>query len=257
MWRRRDRRAVRAHRAPGHGVAACRRRGGRVLSLPRHGTCRAISSLPRSSAWWLSASFASTAFTERGGGRSGAGAGFLQRSARPRPDADQIAGTGCRRCSFTGFYERTGVFECMGVDEQVRAMIVEPGRRRSRSGNTHAARACARCRTRCVIWSTRQDHDRRGDAHRVRVVRERNGTGRLCGNDAKRRTYGQSVRSFLTYSLGNGQTPGHHPVLPSTGLVRPSGRPGHDRHRDVRREGHNPRLREAYRLSPTSKRVRA
>src|SRR6202140_1262267 len=40
------------------------------------------------------------------------------------PGRNQIAGTGCRRCSFTGFYERTGVFECMGIDEQVRSMIV-------------------------------------------------------------------------------------------------------------------------------------
>jgi type IV pilus assembly protein PilB len=40
------------------------------------------------------------------------------------PNQRQMAGTGCRRCSGTGFHERTGVFECMGVDEQIRAMIV-------------------------------------------------------------------------------------------------------------------------------------
>jgi type IV pilus assembly protein PilB len=40
------------------------------------------------------------------------------------PNQKQMAGTGCRRCSGTGFHERTGVFECMGVDEQIRAMIV-------------------------------------------------------------------------------------------------------------------------------------
>jgi type IV pilus assembly protein PilB len=40
------------------------------------------------------------------------------------PGRNQIAGAGCRRCSFTGFYERTGVFECMGIDEQVRTMVV-------------------------------------------------------------------------------------------------------------------------------------
>jgi type IV pilus assembly protein PilB len=40
------------------------------------------------------------------------------------PNRKQMAGTGCRRCSGTGFHERTGVFECMGVDEHIRAMIV-------------------------------------------------------------------------------------------------------------------------------------
>lgn len=40
------------------------------------------------------------------------------------PTEEQMAGTGCRRCSGTGFYGRIGVFECMGVDERIRAMIV-------------------------------------------------------------------------------------------------------------------------------------
>ncbi len=40
------------------------------------------------------------------------------------PAAEQMAGTGCRRCSGTGFYGRIGVFECMGVDERIRAMLV-------------------------------------------------------------------------------------------------------------------------------------
>jgi type IV pilus assembly protein PilB len=40
------------------------------------------------------------------------------------PSQKQMAGTGCRRCSGTGFHERTGVFECMGIDEHIRAMIV-------------------------------------------------------------------------------------------------------------------------------------
>ena len=40
------------------------------------------------------------------------------------PNPSQMAGTGCRRCSGTGFHERTGVFECMGIDEQIRSMIV-------------------------------------------------------------------------------------------------------------------------------------
>jgi type IV pilus assembly protein PilB len=40
------------------------------------------------------------------------------------PARNQMAGVGCRRCSGTGFFDRTGVFECMGVDEQIRSMIV-------------------------------------------------------------------------------------------------------------------------------------
>jgi type IV pilus assembly protein PilB len=40
------------------------------------------------------------------------------------PGRNEMAGAGCKRCSGTGFYERTGVFECMGIDEQIRAMIV-------------------------------------------------------------------------------------------------------------------------------------
>ena len=40
------------------------------------------------------------------------------------PGRNQMAGAGCRRCSGTGFYERTGVFECMGVDEQIRSLLV-------------------------------------------------------------------------------------------------------------------------------------
>ena len=40
------------------------------------------------------------------------------------PARNQMAGAGCKRCSGTGFYERTGVFECVGVDEHIRAMIV-------------------------------------------------------------------------------------------------------------------------------------
>ncbi len=57
-----------------------------------------------------------------------------------RPRADQAAfyrsirgrdietahkiGMGCRKCSGTGYFERTGVFECMAVDETVREMII-------------------------------------------------------------------------------------------------------------------------------------
>jgi type IV pilus assembly protein PilB len=40
------------------------------------------------------------------------------------PGRNQMAGAGCKRCSGTGFYERIGVFECMGIDEQIRSMIV-------------------------------------------------------------------------------------------------------------------------------------
>jgi len=40
------------------------------------------------------------------------------------PGRSQMGGAGCKRCSGTGFYERIGVFECMGIDEQIRSMIV-------------------------------------------------------------------------------------------------------------------------------------
>ena len=36
----------------------------------------------------------------------------------------QVLGRGCRKCSYTGFYERRGVFECINVDEAVRGHLV-------------------------------------------------------------------------------------------------------------------------------------
>lgn len=40
------------------------------------------------------------------------------------PPATLMAGSGCRRCKLTGFYERTGVFETMRVDDSIRELIV-------------------------------------------------------------------------------------------------------------------------------------
>jgi len=40
------------------------------------------------------------------------------------PNRNQMAGVGCRHCSDTGFYDRTGVFECVAITEEIRQMIV-------------------------------------------------------------------------------------------------------------------------------------
>jgi type IV pilus assembly protein PilB len=40
------------------------------------------------------------------------------------PKRNQVAGAGCRHCSNTGFFERTGVFECVAITEEFRQMIV-------------------------------------------------------------------------------------------------------------------------------------
>jgi type IV pilus assembly protein PilB len=40
------------------------------------------------------------------------------------PKVKQLVGAGCRKCSGTGYYERRGVFECVGVDETIRELIV-------------------------------------------------------------------------------------------------------------------------------------
>jgi type IV pilus assembly protein PilB len=37
----------------------------------------------------------------------------------------QMAGSGCRQCSNTGFYDRRGVFECLSVDDEIRELIVD------------------------------------------------------------------------------------------------------------------------------------
>ena len=41
------------------------------------------------------------------------------------PQFQPMAGTGCPRCSNSGFYGRTGVFECLQVDEDYRQLIVD------------------------------------------------------------------------------------------------------------------------------------
>ena len=50
---------------------------------------------------------------------------FYRAIRRQLPNHEQMAGTGCRHCSQTGFYERRGVFECIGVNDMVREEIVK------------------------------------------------------------------------------------------------------------------------------------
>jgi type IV pilus assembly protein PilB len=45
-------------------------------------------------------------------------------SVRAHPPIRQFAGTGCKRCNQTGFFDRTGVFEAMTVDDSIRELIV-------------------------------------------------------------------------------------------------------------------------------------
>ena len=40
------------------------------------------------------------------------------------PPATQAVGVGCRHCGQTGFFERTGVFECLAIDDGIRDMII-------------------------------------------------------------------------------------------------------------------------------------
>ena len=40
------------------------------------------------------------------------------------PPEEQMAGAGCRQCGQTGFFERSGVFECLAVHDDIRDMIV-------------------------------------------------------------------------------------------------------------------------------------
>jgi type II secretory ATPase GspE/PulE/Tfp pilus assembly ATPase PilB-like protein len=46
------------------------------------------------------------------------------RSVMGRNPKHQLVGAGCRRCNGSGFYDRTGVFEAMGVDDSTRELIV-------------------------------------------------------------------------------------------------------------------------------------
>jgi type IV pilus assembly protein PilB len=41
------------------------------------------------------------------------------------PRIKQLAGSGCRKCSGTGYYERRGVFECVAVDDTVRELVIQ------------------------------------------------------------------------------------------------------------------------------------
>jgi len=39
-------------------------------------------------------------------------------------ETDLYRGRGCERCSFTGYYGRTGIFELLVVDEHIRRLIL-------------------------------------------------------------------------------------------------------------------------------------
>jgi general secretion pathway protein E len=41
------------------------------------------------------------------------------------PDAGLMRGKGCEKCSFTGFYGRTGIFELLMVDDEIRKLITK------------------------------------------------------------------------------------------------------------------------------------
>jgi len=45
-------------------------------------------------------------------------------SVRAHAPIRQFAGTGCKRCNQTGFFDRTGVFEALAVDDPLRELIV-------------------------------------------------------------------------------------------------------------------------------------
>jgi type IV pilus assembly protein PilB len=45
-------------------------------------------------------------------------------TVRGHPPIRQFAGTGCRRCNQTGYFDRTGVFEALAVDDSTRELIV-------------------------------------------------------------------------------------------------------------------------------------
>ncbi len=43
------------------------------------------------------------------------------------PKVKQQVGTGCRKCNGTGYFERRGVFECVGVDDTIRELVDPAG----------------------------------------------------------------------------------------------------------------------------------
>jgi type IV pilus assembly protein PilB len=49
---------------------------------------------------------------------------FYHAIRRQSPKTKQFAGTGCRKCNGTGYYERRGVFECVAVDDVIREQII-------------------------------------------------------------------------------------------------------------------------------------
>ena len=50
---------------------------------------------------------------------------FYQAVRGVAPQLRQLAGTGCRRCNGTGYYERRGVFECVAVDDAIRELVIQ------------------------------------------------------------------------------------------------------------------------------------
>jgi type IV pilus assembly protein PilB len=49
---------------------------------------------------------------------------FYQSVRGGPPPAAPRMGTGCPRCARTGFYDRTGVFECLQLDDRLRELVV-------------------------------------------------------------------------------------------------------------------------------------
>jgi type IV pilus assembly protein PilB len=49
---------------------------------------------------------------------------FYQSVRGRAPEALPQMGTGCPRCALTGFYDRTGVFECLQLDDRLRELVV-------------------------------------------------------------------------------------------------------------------------------------
>jgi type IV pilus assembly protein PilB len=60
-------------------------------------------------------------------------------SVRTHPPIRQFAGIGCKRCNATGFFDRTGVFEAMTVDDSIRELIVGRATQVELRRHAHAA----------------------------------------------------------------------------------------------------------------------
>ena len=49
---------------------------------------------------------------------------FYQSVRCSAPPVETRTGSGCPRCARTGFYDRTGVFECLQLDDRLRELVV-------------------------------------------------------------------------------------------------------------------------------------